>query len=94
MQEEIINILNNKDKSYTITEINDLLGLTTIEEYQTLQNTLEDLCSNGIVYYSEKKKKYLLLSNSHLLSGKLILNILLILLVKKFKYLNIQSNNI
>ena len=55
MQEEIINILNNKDKSYTITEINDLLGLTTIEEYQTLQNTLEDLCSNGIVYYSEKK---------------------------------------
>ena len=74
MQEEIINILNNKDKSYTITEINDLLGLTTIEEYQTLQNTLEDLCSNGIVYYSEKKKKYLLLSNSHLLSGKLILN--------------------
>ena len=35
MQEEIINILNNKDKSYTITEINDLLGLTTIEEYQT-----------------------------------------------------------
>lgn len=74
MQEEIINILNNKDKSYTITEINDLLGLTTIEEYQKLQNTLEDLCSNGIVYYSEKKKKYLLLSNSHLLSGKLILN--------------------
>ena len=31
------------------------------------------MTSNGILYYSDKKKKYLLLSNSHLLSGKLLM---------------------
>lgn len=75
MEEKIIELLSKNDKqSLTITEINDLLKLTTITEYQTLQNTLDELCTNGVLYYSDKKKKYLLLSNSHLIKGKLILN--------------------
>lgn len=86
MKEDIINLLNGVDKSYTIMEINDLLGLTTIDEYQILQNTLEELCSSGVVYYSEKKKKYLLLSNSHLICGKLILN------SKGFGFVEVDNN--
>ena len=74
MEEKIIEILSDKNKSsLSITEINDKLNLETIEEYQRLQNTLEEMTSNGILYYSDKKKKYLLLSNSHLLSGKLLM---------------------
>ena len=55
-------------------EINDKLLLNTIEEYQRLENTLDELVSEGILYYSERKNKYLLLENSHLVKGDLILN--------------------
>ena len=73
MEEKIIEVLSNQDRqSLTITEINDALNLETIEEYQKLQNTLEEMTTDGVIYYSDKKKKYLLLSNSHLLKGKLI----------------------
>lgn len=60
--------------SLTIMELNDLLGLTTIDEYKSLQNTLDEMVSDGILYYSDKKKKYLLLENSHLVKGTLSLN--------------------
>lgn len=74
MEEKIIKVLSNQDKqSMTITEINDELKLETIEEYQKLQSTLEEMTKDGIIYYSDKKKKYLLLSNSHLLKGKLLM---------------------
>jgi len=74
MEEEIIKVLSDQNRqSLTITEINDALGLTTIEEYQKLQNTLEEMTSDGIIYYSDKKKKYLLLENSHLLRGKFLM---------------------
>jgi len=73
VEEKIIEVLSNQDKqSLTITEINDALNLETIEEYQKLQTTLEEMTSDGVIYYSDKKKKYLLLSNSHLLKGKLL----------------------
>jgi len=74
VEEKIIEVLSNQDKqSMTITEINDALNLETIEEYQKLQNTLEEMTVDGVLYYSDKKKKYLLLSNSHLLKGKLLM---------------------
>ena len=73
MKERIIDELN-KTASLTIMEINDRLGLTTIEEYKRLDAVLNELTSSGILYYSEKKKKYLLLENSHLVKGVLILN--------------------
>ena len=75
MEQDIIDLLNNQDKpSLSSIEINDELGLTTIEDYKKLQTTLEEMSIKGILYYSEKKKKYLLLKNSHLLKGKLLLN--------------------
>jgi len=73
MTEKIIEILNTYP-SLSIMDINDKLSLTSTEEYQTLQNELDKLVSEGIVYYSDKKKKYLLLENSHLNKGTLILN--------------------
>ena len=73
MKEKIIDLLTN-NTSLTIMEINDLLSLVTIDEYKNLQNNLDDLVREGIIYYSDKKKKYLLLENSHLNKGVLDLN--------------------
>ena len=39
--------------------------LNTIEEYQRLENNLDELVSEGILYYMEKEI-HLLLGNSHL----------------------------
>ena len=60
MKERIIELLN-ENTSLTIMEINDKLLLNTIEEYQRLENTLDELVSEGILYYSERNNKYLLL---------------------------------
>lgn len=73
MKERIIEILTD-NTSLTVMEINDKLLLNTIDEYQRLQSNLDELVSEGILYYSDRKKKYLLLENSHLVKGKLILN--------------------
>lgn len=73
MKEIILDKLRD-NTSLTIMELNDLLGLTTIDEYKSLQNTLNEMVSDGILYYSDKKKKYLLLENSHLVKGTLSLN--------------------
>ena len=73
MKERIIEILTD-NTSLTIMDINNLLSLSTLDEYKTLQNNLDELVSDGIVYYSEKKNKYLLLENSHLQKGVFDLN--------------------
>lgn len=87
MKEIILDKLRD-NTSLTIMELNDLLGLTTIDEYKSLQNTLDEMVSDGILYYSDKKKKYLLLENSHLVKGTLSLNerdLVLLLLIKILK---------
>lgn len=73
MKQDIIDILNNKERpSLSTIEINDKLGFTNIEDYKKLEKVLTEMTNQGILYYSERKKKYLLLDNSHLLKGKLI----------------------
>lgn len=57
MEQDIINILNNQDKpALSAIEINDELGLTLIEDYKKLEETLQKMASLGILYYSEKRK--------------------------------------
>ena len=74
MESKILEILSGKNKSLTIMEINDILGLHTIEEYQELEKTLNILCMEAQIYYSEKKKRYTLFSNTNYMKGKLIVN--------------------
>ena len=73
MKDRIIDLLTT-NTSLGIMEINNLLNLVTIDEYKRLQNDLDELVREGILYYSDKKKKYLLLENSHLQKGVLDLN--------------------
>ena len=75
MKDKILECLNSKKNlSLTIIEINDLLKLKTPEELRELNDVLDEMCSDGEIYYSEKKKRYTLITNTHYLKGKIIVN--------------------
>ena len=69
MEERIIDLLK-QNSSLNIIDINDILGLKDPVEFSNLQETLDNMCEDGILYHSNKDK-YLLFENSHLLKGKL-----------------------
>lgn len=62
MKEEITKVLENIYEAKEAMEINDMLGLTTAEEYKLVVEALEELVTECIVYKS-KKEKYILLKN-------------------------------
>lgn len=75
MEREILKILSNKkNTSLTSIEINDLLGLTSALEYSEVEKTLNKLCEEGKIYYSEKKKRYTMIENTNYKVGKLLVN--------------------
>ena len=75
MEEEILKILRNKkNTSLTSVEINDFLGLNSIEEYAALEKVLDKLCQEGKIYYSEKKKRYTPIENTNFKTGRLMVN--------------------
>ena len=59
MKERIVEILDKEYDALDIMTINDLLGLTTVEELQNLQAYLEELV-NELVVYQTKKNKFIL----------------------------------
>ena len=74
MRENIIKVLDNVYEAKDIIEINDMLNLTTSEELQDLQDELNKLVEEYIVYFT-KKNKYILLKNcTNLFIGKLSVN--------------------
>lgn len=62
MKEEIINILENIHDAKEAIEINDMLELTTVEEYRELEECLEELVQEFVLYRT-KKDKYILIQN-------------------------------
>lgn len=75
MEQEILKILKDKrNTSLTSIEINDYLKLNSIEEYSQLEKTLEKLCQEGRIYYSEKKKRYTPIENTNFKTGRLLVN--------------------
>ena len=74
MKEKILDSLKNVHEAKTLIEINDLLNLTTVEEYQELQKNIEELVSEYQIFRT-KKDKYLLMKNCPGLKiGKLAVN--------------------
>lgn len=75
MEENILKLLRRKKNiSLTSIEINNFLGLNGVEEYNELEKTLNKLCREGKIYYSEKKKRYTPIENTNYVTGKLIVN--------------------
>lgn len=68
MRDDIINILKNSDKALDIYELQDLLGIISVEDIRELMVVLKNLEDDTIVYHSNKDK-YMLLEKSHLRKG-------------------------
>ncbi len=62
MKEKVLNLLSGIHEAKEAIEINDMLGLTTPLEYKELQDTLNSLVDEYLVFYT-KKGKYILLKN-------------------------------
>ena len=71
MKDRIVEYLETSDKARTLMEINDALNLSSVDDLQNLQNTLEELIKEGIVHET-KKSKYILMKNcASLHTGKI-----------------------
>ena len=68
MRDNILNIMKNSDKALDIYEIQNLLGIDSVEEIKELSDELRSLEEETIIYHSNKDK-YMLLENSHLRKG-------------------------
>lgn len=74
MKERIINALKNIHEAKTLIEINDILELKSAEELKDLQDSLNELIDEYIIFYT-KKEKYILLKNCPSLKiGRLSIN--------------------
>ena len=74
MRNTIIEKLKEENKGLTLIEINDLLGLNTVEEYKELQKEITTLVSDGLIHKSKKDKFILMEKCSSLLTGILHIN--------------------
>ncbi len=62
MREKVLDLLKDIHEAKELIEINDLLGLKTADELRELEETLNALVNEYIVFYT-KKGKYILLDN-------------------------------
>ena len=73
MRDNIINVLKNCDRAIDIYELQDLLGVHTVDETTLLMEELHKLEEEVIIYHSNKDK-YMMLENSHLCRGIMRVN--------------------
>lgn len=85
MKSCILDILKKENKALSIYEINDLLNLSSSEEFKNLMDIIKELIDENKVYHT-KKDKYILFENSHLYVGKLIVN------KKGYGFVDINTN--
>ena len=74
MKNDIIKVLDDVYEAKDVIEINDMLNLSTSEELKDLQDELDSLVNEYVLYYT-KKGKYILLKNcTNLFIGRLSVN--------------------
>jgi len=62
VKEQVLNILNDRYEALETIEINDILGLTTPEDLSRLNNALDALVKENLLYKT-KKNKFILFKN-------------------------------
>ena len=62
MKEQVLNVMNDRYEALDVIEINDLLGLTNPEDLSRLNNALDALVKENLLYRT-KKNKYILFKN-------------------------------
>jgi len=85
MEEQILDILKQDNRAFTVYELNDALGLKTFDELKELLKSLNRL-EDSLKIYPTKKDSYLLFNNSHLKLGTLLAN------KKGFGFVDIEGN--
>ena len=73
MREEILSILKNSDKALTVYDIQDKLGVNTVEGTKEVIQILHELEEEVVIYHSNKDK-YMMLDNSQLRKGVMSAN--------------------
>ena len=73
MRDDILNVLTNSDRALDIYELQDFLGIDTVEGTQALLEELKKMEDEVLIYHSNKDK-YMLLKNSHLRKGVMVAN--------------------
>ena len=68
MRESIINVLKNSDRALDIYELQDRVGVNSVEETKEFTDELRKLEDEVVVYHSNKDK-YMMFENSHLRKG-------------------------
>ena len=68
MRDNIINVLSNCTSAVDIYQLQDLLGISSVDEVGELGEELRKLEEEAVIYHSNKDK-YMLLENSHLRKG-------------------------
>lgn len=86
MKDRILEVLKNKEKPLTIYELEDDLGISNSEEILCLEENLNSLEKDAVIYHSNKDK-YMLLEDSHLKRGIMRAN------KKGFGFVDIDDND-
>lgn len=74
MKEEILKVLKEQQKAINLMQINDLIGLTTPDDFKTLQDEIQKLIKEGIVHETKKHAFILIEYCSSLVAGKISVN--------------------
>ena len=56
MKDRIVEVLNDVHEAKTMLEINNLLDLTKVSEYQESAQALNELVNENIIYHTNKDK--------------------------------------
>ena len=73
MRDTIINLLKKEKKAYSLMDLDSLLNLKTVEDYQELTEIVQSLEEEGILYHTNKDK-FMLMEDSSYRKGKLSVN--------------------
>ena len=73
MEDKILQILTEDNRSFSVYELNDALGLKTVDELKELLKVLNNLEDN-LKIYRTNKDKYMLFNNSNLRIGTMNAN--------------------
>ena len=73
MKEKVLGLLRKSDKALSINEIQDSLGISDVENLKVLNEILQRL-EDEVVIYHTNKHKYMLFEDSHLEKGILHVN--------------------
>ena len=73
MQDKILEFLSKENRPFSVDEIMDGLGLSSVDDLKALLKDLNDLEDN-LKLYLTKQNKYMIFNNSNLRVGTMIAN--------------------